>query len=119
MRQISHPSKEQVRAYMQQREGAGRPPPAPAEIRRQLGWSLAVQDGPASLCGSGSFFLPGTVGQLAALLALEWLFRAALLSQPCQIVAVSAPGIESVTITPEHHQFYPIITKYFQLLMNN
>jgi hypothetical protein len=119
MRQISHPSKEQVRAYMQLREGARRPPPAPAEIRRQLGWSLAVQDGPASPCGSGPFFLPGTIGQLAALLVLEWLFRASLLSQPCHTRAVSTPGIGSVTITPEQHQFYPIITNYFQLLMNN
>jgi hypothetical protein len=79
MHQISHPTKEQVRAYMQQRESNRQPPPAPAEIRRQLGWSRTSQDMPHCLCGQ--LFLPGTIGQLAALLALEWLFRASLFSQ--------------------------------------
>lgn len=75
MHQMSHPTKEQVRAYMQQRESARRPPPAPAEIRRQLGWSRTLQDEPLCLCGQ--LFLPSMIGQLAALLALQWLFRAA------------------------------------------
>lgn len=119
MRQISHPSKEQVRAYMQQREGAHRPPPAPAEIRRQLGWSLALQDDPDGLYGSDPLFLSGAIGQLAALLTLEWLFRAALFGQPSHNLASLGSAMESVTITPEQQQFYPIITKYFQLLMNN
>lgn len=34
------PSKQQVRDYMQQRRTEHTPPPDPAEIRRQLGWSL-------------------------------------------------------------------------------
>ena len=38
MHSISHPSKEQVRAYMRRREQALQPPPAPDEIRRQLAW---------------------------------------------------------------------------------
>ncbi len=79
MHQMSQPTKEQVRAYMQQRESARRPPPAPAEIRRQLGWSRTLQDEPHGLCGQ--LFLPGMIGQLAALLALQWLFRAATFTQ--------------------------------------
>lgn len=34
------PSPQQVRDYMQQRREARTPPPAPEEIRRQLGWEL-------------------------------------------------------------------------------
>lgn len=37
---ISKPSKEQVRTYTEQRRKAGTPPPAPEEVRRQLGWGL-------------------------------------------------------------------------------
>lgn len=37
---IVQPTKEQVRAYMAAREAARRPPPAPEEIRRLLGWHL-------------------------------------------------------------------------------
>ncbi len=67
---ITHPTKEQVRAYMAGRELARRPPPAPEEIRRQLGWRLG-DDEPliVHLC----VLLPATVGQLAALIVLNWL----------------------------------------------
>lgn len=68
---ITHPSKEQVRAYMQRRETAHRPPPAPDEIRRQLGWSCCPQ-----ASSSHIFFLPADITRLGALLAIEWLFRA-------------------------------------------
>ena len=79
MHQMSHPTKEQVRAYMQRREHARRPPPAPAEIRRQLGWSHPSEDEPPCMCGQ--LFLPGMVGQIAVLLALQWLFRASTFNQ--------------------------------------
>ncbi|QGZ41595.1 hypothetical protein IP92_00566 [Pseudoduganella flava] len=35
-----HPSKEEVRAWMVRRCRAHLPPPAPDEIRRELGWHL-------------------------------------------------------------------------------
>lgn len=71
------PTKEQVRAYMQQRqrEFCHRPPPVPEEIRRQLGWHCGSDsDQPSS---SSTLFLPGTIAQLATLLAVEWCFLAA------------------------------------------
>lgn len=40
MTQTTHPSKEQARLWLQQRTLSRLPPPAPAEIRRQLGWEL-------------------------------------------------------------------------------
>lgn len=36
----NHPSKYLIRAYLERRSQAGTPPPAPEEIRRQLGWGL-------------------------------------------------------------------------------
>jgi hypothetical protein len=36
------PNKEQIREWMQQRQQAKTPPPAPAEVRRALGWGLNV-----------------------------------------------------------------------------
>jgi hypothetical protein len=74
---VTHPSKEQVRAYMIEREHARRPPPPPEEIRRQLGWRLAPPDLPCALLGM--YLLPATFGQLAAQAALGWMllpFRA-------------------------------------------
>lgn len=71
------PSKEQVRAYMQQRRRECRhcPPPVPEEIRRQLGWHC---DGHAvDPSTSSTIFLPGTIAQLATLMAVEWCFLAA------------------------------------------
>ena len=38
MNQVTKPSKEAVRQFLQDRRGM--PPPSPAEIRRQLGWHL-------------------------------------------------------------------------------
>lgn len=75
----SHPTKEQVRAYMHQRECDHRPPPTPDEIRRQLGWHQ-YPDG-TSFPAASSLLLPGTIAQLAALMAVEWCFRAAGLSR--------------------------------------
>lgn len=43
------PSKEQVRAYMASRVLAGRPPPAPADIRLQLGWGITETDPSAGM----------------------------------------------------------------------
>jgi hypothetical protein len=40
MTQTSKPSNQQVRSWMQQRQVDRTPPPAPEEIRRQLGWGL-------------------------------------------------------------------------------
>lgn len=74
-----HPTKEQVRAYMHLREFDRRPPPAPAEIRRQLGWygGSATMD----FSAGSSLLFPGTIAQLAALLAVEWCFLAAGISR--------------------------------------
>lgn len=75
-RQITHPTKEQVRAYMARRESALRPPPTPAEIRRELGWRIAApedQQHPlVQFCQ-----LPSTCGQLTAQLVVEWLSASA------------------------------------------
>lgn len=72
MHHNTHPTKEQVRAYMHKREAERRPPPMPEEIRRQLGWSSA----PVSAGATQGLFFPAEIAQLAALLAVEWLFRA-------------------------------------------
>lgn len=81
MQTAQHPTKEQVRAYMHQRGLAHRPPPAPDEIRRQLGWDWPCQDSvnTVTILPAGPFclFLPGTLAQLTALMAVEWLFLAA------------------------------------------
>lgn len=52
-----HPSKYLIRAYLERRSRAGTPPPAPAEIRRQLGWGL-VPAGRKSLGAPASWFCP-------------------------------------------------------------
>jgi hypothetical protein len=74
-----HPTKEQVRAYMQLRECARRPPPAPDEIRRRVGWRCSSSE--AGFGSTSTIFLPGTIAQLAALMAVEWCFRASGLSR--------------------------------------
>jgi hypothetical protein len=68
---VTHPTKEQVRAYMLAREHEHRPPPPPEEIRRQLGWRLAPPDPTCGLLGM--YLLPATLGQLAAQAALRWM----------------------------------------------
>jgi hypothetical protein len=40
MSTLKKPAKEQVRAFMQQRQKERSAPPTPEEIRRQLGWEL-------------------------------------------------------------------------------
>ena len=81
MHQITYPTKEQVRAYMHQRVSADRPPSTPAEIRLQLGWSCTNQLGESASQSDSApegqeLFIMGNIGQLGALLALAWLFRA-------------------------------------------
>ncbi|CAN7513336.1 hypothetical protein LJR289_003521 [Pseudoduganella sp. LjRoot289] len=81
MQSISHPSKEQVRAYMMQRHHARLPPPSPDEIRRQLGWDSQSYNGETGSLVFPSprfaLFLPGSMAQLSALMTVEWLFMAA------------------------------------------
>jgi hypothetical protein len=67
---VTHPTKEQVRAYMLTREHAHRPPPPPEEIRRSLGWRMASPDPGRAFVGF--CLLPATLGQLAAQAALHW-----------------------------------------------
>lgn len=43
MATTNHPDKEQVRAWMVSRQRDPVPPPAPEEIRRQLGWWLVQE----------------------------------------------------------------------------
>jgi hypothetical protein len=76
------PTKEQVRAYMhqRQREFCRRPPPMPEEIRRQLGWHYSTDN--SDHLSTTTLFLPGTIAQLAALMAVEWCFLAAGLGRP-------------------------------------
>jgi hypothetical protein len=69
-RGVTHPTKEQVRAYMIAREHAHRPPPAPEEIRRQLNWHV-VDSTPS--CGLASLCLfPATLGQFLMQATLGW-----------------------------------------------
>ena len=44
MTQSIHPSNHVVRAYLERRSQAAKPPPTPQEIRRQLGWTLLAGD---------------------------------------------------------------------------
>ncbi|SDA63854.1 MULTISPECIES: hypothetical protein [unclassified Janthinobacterium] len=79
---ISHPSKEQVRAYMRRRERALQPPPPPAEIRRQLAWCRVdahsvhahVHVTPASMAAQ-SWHFSVEINRLGALMAIAWLMR--------------------------------------------
>ena len=43
MTQSNHPSKHAVREYLERRSHEDKPPPTPAEIRRQLGWELLAE----------------------------------------------------------------------------
>lgn len=40
MTQTSKPDRQQVRSWMQQRQAERKPPPAPEQIRRELGWQM-------------------------------------------------------------------------------
>jgi len=61
------PTKEQVRAYMHQRQ---------REFERRHA------DAGADILATPTLFLPGTIAQLATLLAVEWCFLAAGISRP-------------------------------------
>ena len=71
---IIQPSKEQVRAYMATREAARQPPPAPEEIRRQLGWRLQRADEHTLLLQF--YLIPTSCSQLATRIACEWTLAA-------------------------------------------
>lgn len=68
---ITHPTKEQVRAYMAGRESAHRPPPPPEEIRRQLGWRLEGGEGDHPLLQI--YQITTSYTQMSTRLALVWM----------------------------------------------
>jgi hypothetical protein len=68
---ITHPTKEQVRAYMATRELARRPPPAPEEIRRQLGWRLQQCDEDRVLLQF--YLIPTNYTQMATQIVFDWM----------------------------------------------
>jgi hypothetical protein len=69
-RPVTHPTKEQVRAYMLAREHAYRPPPPPEEIRRQLNWHCVNSE---PNCVLASFcLLPATLGQFVVQAMFGW-----------------------------------------------
>ncbi|TNC77413.1 hypothetical protein FHI69_08710 [Janthinobacterium lividum] len=81
MRATSHPSKEQVRAYMRRREHALQPPPPPDEIRRQLAWCRADDSPctcplatPAGVAAQG-WHLSAEMARLGTLMAIAWLMH--------------------------------------------
>ena len=81
MRTASHPSKEQVRAYMRGREHALRPPPPPDEIRRQLAWCCVdafpctcLTATPAGVAAQG-WHLSADMARLSTLMAIAWLIH--------------------------------------------
>ena len=85
MRPTSHPSKEQVRAYMRRRERALQPPPPPDEIRRQLAWCRAdmlmgtcLFATPAGVAAQG-WHLSAEMARLSTLMAIAWLMRSSVL----------------------------------------
>jgi hypothetical protein len=40
MSTTTKPTKQQLRAYLYERQQSKEPPPSPEEVRRQLGWQL-------------------------------------------------------------------------------
>src|SRR4051812_27727101 len=96
MPHITQPSKEQVRAYMVLREHARRPPPTPDEVRRQLGWRLSTSDDDPLLVHLCTV-LPATMGQLAALIALNWIFSSARhIPPPAGTLAATDSSADSI-----------------------
>lgn len=81
-RQITHPTKEQVRAYMERRGSAHRPPPPPAEIRRELGWGLKPCTDDSVLIQF--YLLPSAYSQLTAQVLLNWLVVSSRALRPCR-----------------------------------
>lgn len=78
----THPSKEQVRAYMAARQRARalgrRPPPSPEEIRALLGWRLQGCD--AEPLVLQFYLIPTAYSRLAATLLCEYAFAAMKIS---------------------------------------
>ena len=72
---ITHPTKEQVRAYMAAREAARRPPPSPEEIRRQLGWRIAAPDD--ERLRIQFYLIPTAYQRMATQIMLDWLLAPA------------------------------------------
>ena len=68
---ITQPTKEQVRAYMLQRERARRPPPSPEEIRRQLNWRLCPPDD--ERLRIQFYLIPAIYSRMLAQIALDWM----------------------------------------------
>ena len=66
-------TKEQVRAYMQQRQ---------REFCRRTDGDGDGEAEHAGQFSSSTLFLPGTIAQLATLLAVEWCFLAAGIGRP-------------------------------------
>jgi hypothetical protein len=77
---IIQPSKEQVRAYMAAREAARHPPPAPEEIRRQLGWRLQRADEHLMLLQF--YLIPTSYSHLVTRIACDFLLAAMKHSLP-------------------------------------
>jgi hypothetical protein len=46
MASTTHPSKEQVRQWMTERQEQRRPPPEPEDVRRELGWGMLYNNDP-------------------------------------------------------------------------
>ncbi len=70
--QVTHPTKEQVRAYMMARRDATRlPPPTPEEIRRQLDWRITVQD--EDRLRRQFYLIPTAYSQMVVQIAIDWL----------------------------------------------
>ncbi|MGK5061516.1 hypothetical protein [Janthinobacterium sp. LB3P112] len=78
MRATSHPSKEEVRAYMRRRERALLPPSPPDEIRRQLACDRAdafpgtcLTATPAGVAAQGWHF-SAEMARLSTLMTIAW-----------------------------------------------
>jgi len=80
-----HPSKEAVRAWMERRSQARQPPPAPAEIRRQLGWHGAPRAPIVAVAhGWPAAMFPAMVAEWAAVTLLAWRVGLAAASIPSE-----------------------------------
>ncbi len=75
---VTQPTKEQVRAYMAERERARLPPPSPEEIRRQLGWRLQRSQKEHLLLQF--YLIPTTYTHMATRITLHWML--AVMRQP-------------------------------------
>ena len=97
---FSHPSKEQVRAYMAARESARRPPPPPEEIRRQLGWRMLHDD--EERLRLQFYLIPTAYSQMATQIVYDWMLAPLrhpprTLHGPCTHLAYSFKIIANTT----------------------